>query len=260
VKAAAFSLGLLALVACSDRKSAAPPAAIGGAKPPPAGSATPTDKAHFLITAVVDDWTSTKANMIVWERDKDGWKKATSNWPAVIGRSGAAWGIGVHGEAPPREGPIKKEGDGKAPAGVFAIRGLYGLDESTPSGVKLPYESTAKGDWLCIDDPNSEHYDEIVDRKVVASDWESAEELLRDDDLYTYVVDVAHNPKRLHGKGSCIFLHVWGGPDSTTSGCTAMDKVKLQRLLETIDTNTLYVLLPKADYEALAPSWGLPPQ
>jgi D-alanyl-D-alanine dipeptidase len=251
------ALLLLALVACSDRK--APPAAIGGATPPPAGSSTPTDKAHFLVTAVVNDWTATNARMQVWERGKDGWEKATSDWPAVIGRSGAAWGIGVHGETPPREGPIKKEGDGKAPAGIFAIRGLYGVDEQTPSGVKLPYESTAKGDWLCIDDPNSEHYDEILDRKVVASDWESAEELLRDDDLYTYVVDVAHNPQRKHGKGSCIFLHVWSGKDSTTSGCTAMEKDKLLRLLETIDTNTLYVLLPKADYEALAPSWGLPP-
>jgi hypothetical protein len=38
-----------------------------------------------------------------------------------------------------------------------------------------------------------------------------------------------------------------------------MEKVHLLRLLETIDHDTLYVLLPKADYAALAASWGLPP-
>lgn len=218
-----------------------------------------TDKATHLVTAVTDDWTSTKVTMKLWERTADGWLPEGGSWAGVIGRNGTAWGIGLHGETPPREGPIKKEGDGKAPAGVFAIRSIYGLPQETPTGVKLPYETTAQGDWLCVDDPASEHYDEIVDRKQVAADWESAEELLRDDELYTYVVDIAHNPQRKKGKGSCIFFHVWGGPGTSTSGCTAMEKVHLLRLLETIDRDTLYVLLPKADYAALAASWGLPP-
>lgn len=248
---------VLALVACSDRK--APPAAVGQTKTPQT-TATLTDKAKFLITGVVDDWTSTKVTLRLWQHTKDGWAADGAPWSGVIGRSGTAWGIGLHGETPPREGPVKKEGDGKSPAGLFAIRGVYGLPTEAPKGVKLPYETTAQGDWQCVDDPNSEHYDEIVDRKVVASDWESAEELLRDDELYTFVVDIAHNPKRVHGKGSCIFLHVWAGPDSTTSGCTAMEKAKLTNVLEEIDSSTLYVLLPKADYAALAPSWGLPPQ
>ena len=136
---------------------------------------------------------------------------------------------------------------------------MYGLADEAPHGLKLPYETTAQGDWQCVDDPASEHYDEIIDRKQVAADWESAEELLRDDALYTWVVDVAHNPKRLKGKGSCIFLHVWGGASVPTSGCTAMEQVRLQSLLESLDDTTLYVLLPKADYAALAAPWGLPP-
>ena len=44
----------------------------------------------------------------------------------------------------------------------------------------------------------------------------------RKDALYTWVIDVAHNPSRVPGEGSCIFLHVWKDADSPTVGCTAM--------------------------------------
>ena len=59
----------------------------------------------------------------------------------------------------------------------------------------------------------------------------SAEEMKRPDALYTWVVDVAHNPTRLPNGGSCIFLHVWSGADSTTVGCTAMAEPKLAQLI-----------------------------
>ena len=37
-----------------------------------------------------------------------------------LGRTGLAWGLGLH-PADPGQGPVKREGDGKAPAGVFAL-------------------------------------------------------------------------------------------------------------------------------------------
>jgi L,D-peptidoglycan transpeptidase YkuD (ErfK/YbiS/YcfS/YnhG family) len=245
-------------VACSDTKPAAPPAALPTTQPPKPATLIPATT-KLLVTGVVDDWTSTKATLRVWRRDGDAWKPTGDAWPAVVGRTGTAWGIGLHGNVN-REGPVKKEGDGKSPAGVFAIDGAFGVAEEPPKGAKLPYESTARGDWQCVDDPASDHYAQIVDRKQVPSDWHSHEEMLRPDALYTWVVDVAHNPEHVAGKGSCIFLHVWGGKDTTTVGCTAMEEPRLVALLSQLDPadHPLYVLLPRAEYAALASSWGLP--
>ena len=94
----------------------------------------------------------------------------------------------------------------------------------------MPYDQST--DLQCVDDAASDHYTQIVDRKQVASDWQSAEEMRRDDGLYEWVLDVAHNPDAKPGAGSCIFLHVWSGPESTTVGCTAMEKPRLEALLK----------------------------
>ena len=180
----------------------------------------------------------------------------------MIGSAGAAWGSGLHGLGAPagRDGPRKHEGDRKSPAGVFAIRGAYGYAARPPDGTKLPYVAT-DDQWQCVDDPASSHYAEILDRRrTQAIDWKSAEQMHRPDVLYTWVVDVAHNASRTAGEGSCIFLHVWSGPDSTTVGCTAMDEHKLAGVLSILDPQTapLYVLLPRAEYRALEVPWGLP--
>ena len=238
-----------------------PPASLTSLKPASGFSIPKTS--HVLVTAVVDDWTSTKATLTLWDNENmyGVWTKKGASWPAVIGKTGAAWGIGLHGDgAPNREGPLKKEGDGKSPAGVFEILGAYGVAEEPPASWKEPYETTAHGDWQCVDDPSSDHYGEIVDRKQVPSDWQSHEEMLRDDVLYTWVVDIGHNPDHVPSKGSCIFFHVWGGKDSTTVGCTAMAQPDIEALLGRLNPkdHPVYVLLPRADYQALAPAWGLP--
>jgi L,D-peptidoglycan transpeptidase YkuD (ErfK/YbiS/YcfS/YnhG family) len=221
---------------------------------------------HQLITAITDSWTSTHATLQVWTRTAGGtWTaRAAAPWPAVLGRDGSAWGVGLHGAGAPagRDGAVKTEGDGKSPAGMFAIRSAYGYADEPPKDTKLDYTSTGRGDLECVDDPASEHYASIVDRKQVAADWESSESLLIDDNQYKWIIDVAHNPERKPRAGSCIFLHVWGGPETTTSGCTAMQAKSLEELLRTLDPESkpVYVLLPRADYDALAVAWGLPAQ
>ena len=62
------------------------------------------------------------------------------------------------------------------------------------------------------------------------------------------------------GAGSCIFLHVWSGPDSNTVGCTAIPKRDVYKLLQLLEPETVFVLLPRAEYRALQDQWGLPPQ
>ena len=210
-----------------------------------------------LVTAITDDWDATKATLQIWKRAGDGWVKEGDAWPAVIGKTGAAWGDGLHGRGAPdgAKGPAKREGDGKSPAGAFALRGAYGYADKVKTGLAYtPVTPT----WQCVDDPRSTHYATIVDRKTVAVDWTSAETMRRDDALYTWVIDVAHNPAHIPGDGSCIFLHVWSGPASTTVGCTAMAEPRLAELLGRLDPRAVFVLLPRAAYDALAPRWRLP--
>ena len=214
-----------------------------------------------LLTAIVPDWTSTTAELQLWQRDGAGWRALGEPWPGVVGRTGAAWGVGLHGTGAPagRDGPFKHEGDGKSPAGAFAIRGLYGYTAAPPEGTHLAYTALADP-WQCVDDPASRHYDEILDRRSVTVDWKSAEQMRRPDVLYTWVVDLGHNPARTPGDGSCIFLHVWNGPDSSTVGCTAMDEDRLTHLVAALDPTASFVLLPRAEYDALAGAWRLPPR
>ena len=121
----------------------------------------------------------------------------------------------------------------------------------------LPYTQTT-ADWQCVDDPASSHYTQIVEGSHLAVDWTSAEPMRRRDELYTWVIDIAHNRAATPGGGSCIFFHVWRGPKSVTVGCTAMPEPALAKLIGGLDATAVYVLLPRAEYDAFAASWGLP--
>jgi len=213
-----------------------------------------------LVVAIVDSWDATAATLRRYRRGGTTWQLVGEPWPGVVGQTGTAWGAGLHGPGKPagREGPVKREGDGKSPAGVFALRGSYGYAKSAPAGTKLAYTSVSEP-WKCVDDPASTHYDTILDRRTVKQDWKSAEDMRRSDELYTWTIDVAHNPKHLPGGGSCIFLHVWRGTKSATVGCTAMAEAKLAALLADLDREAAYVLLPRSEYDALATAWALPP-
>jgi L,D-peptidoglycan transpeptidase YkuD (ErfK/YbiS/YcfS/YnhG family) len=215
-----------------------------------------------LVTAIVPDWNATSAELRLWTREAGGaWQPSGPSWQGVIGRTGAAWGTGLHGTGAPRgrTGPAKHEGDGKSPAGVFGLAASFGYAPAPPPHAGLPYTAVDTS-WKCVDDPASRHYNQILDERTVRADWTSAEEMRRSDKLYTWVVEVAHNPARTRGDGSCIFLHVWGGPASATVGCTAMAEDRLAALLGSLtpDAAPAFVLLPRAEYDALAPVWKLP--
>lgn len=253
-----LALVLSALVAC------------GKSEPPPPATALPHEvmssdvippETQQIVTAIIPAWTSTTAELRLYERasGKAAWKLVDGPWPAVIGKTGAGWGMGRHGRGPypGRTGPLKAEGDGRSPAGAFLLQGAYGYADTAKAG--LPYQHV-DDNWQCVDDVKSARYNTILDKRTVTPDWTSAEQMKRPDVLYTWVVDVAHNPTRLPGGGSCIFLHVWSGPDSTTVGCTAMEEPRLAKLIGRLatDRQPMFVLLPAAEYAALAPAWGLP--
>lgn len=172
-----------------------------------------------------------------------------------------AWGRGLH---PGTSGVGKIEGDGCAPAGIFAITALFGAapaDSLLARVAKLPYQP-ATPDLKAIDDPASQYYNRIVDQSTVAQpDWASCEDMLRNDQRYVIGAVVAHNAEPVTpGAGSCIFLHVWEGDGQPTAGCTAMALADMRDVASWLDgaARPLLAQLPQPEYEALRDAWGLP--
>jgi D-alanyl-D-alanine dipeptidase len=242
-----------------------PPVAVADAATAPAPSTSPIPAATLvLVTSITPDWDATTGELAVYRRDAStaAWRRDRA-WPATVGHAGLAWGAGLHGAGAPsdRDGPVKREGDGKAPAGAFTLDAAYGYAAAPPAGTRLRY-TAVDPTWHCVDDPKSRSYNKIVDEDDVAKDWSSAEDMRRDDALYTWVVDVGHNRAATPGGGSCIFLHVWSGPKGPTLGCTSMAKPALEKLLVDLDpaAHPVLVQLTAAEYDALASAWQLPPR
>jgi L,D-peptidoglycan transpeptidase YkuD (ErfK/YbiS/YcfS/YnhG family) len=179
----------------------------------------------------------------------------------MLGRAGLAWGRGLH---PAMPGLQKREGDGRSPAGVFAITALFGEAEPGSSfarAAKLPYLCASAG-LKCIDDAASAQYNRIVHQSRVAQrDWASCEDMRRDDQRYVVGAVVAHNLEpRVPGAGSCIFLHVWEREGLPTAGCTAMALADMTTIAGWLDGAAVPVLvqLPEAEFGSLREVWDLP--
>jgi D-alanyl-D-alanine dipeptidase len=219
-----------------------------------------------LVMVVTDSWNATSGQLTRWERAGQGaWKQVGRAVPVTVGRAGLGWGYGLHPDDLPLEdkGPLKGEGDGRAPAGAFRLSALWGYADKPPEGATLPYH-TSTPKTFCVDDPRSKLYDQIVEQ-TAEKRWATAEPMRRMDQAYTWVVVVDHNATPVvAGQGSCIFLHAHPSPTETppppTSGCTAMplsDVEELARWLKAAAEPVL-VQLPKEVYEHLAKEWKLP--
>lgn len=259
-------MGALAIGGCREprRRPAAAPGMVidaGAIDSSEIRTVRVPDETRELVVVTTADWEATAATMSRWRRGPDGWQRVGAPWSAVVGRTGLGWGRGVHGDGAPDglTGPDKREGDGRAPAGLFALGAGYGYAAAPPSGTRLPYRALTES-WRCVDDPASPRYGQVFDAAGLTVDWRSAEDMRRADALYAWVIDVRHNPAAVPGGGSCIFLHVWAGADDTTVGCTAMAEPDLVTLVAGLDpaARPLLVQLPAPVYGAVAAAWGLP--
>jgi L,D-peptidoglycan transpeptidase YkuD (ErfK/YbiS/YcfS/YnhG family) len=213
------------------------------------------------VVSITLDWDSTAAVVYRYARLDAGqpWKLVGKPIEAVVGRGGLGWGRGL---AEPGEGPVKREGDGRAPAGIFALGPAFGYApaDSVP-WIRLPYVHS-RASVKCVDDPASRAYNRLVDQDTVAAvDWNSHEEMLLHNDVYRYGAWVSHNDAPpLPGAGSCIFLHIWRGPGVPTVGCTAMAQDALVELLAWLDPRAHPVLIqaPRSALDRLMSSLGMP--
>ena len=210
-----------------------------------------------LLLSLSAHWNAAHGQLQRYERAAGGdWEPVGAPVATVLGRCGMAWGRGLH---PPVAGPSKREGDGRAPAGVFAVTALFG-DGPPAAAFRLPYRP-ARPSLKCVDDPASAHYNCLVDTADTHPDWASCEDMLRPDRRYALGATVAHNTDPpAPGAGSCIFLHVWETPATPTAGCTAMALEDMRALALWLDAARapLLVQLPAAEFARRQRAWGLP--
>ncbi len=219
-------------------------------------------KSRQLVLVVTPDWNAVDGRLWRYERGsaKENWQQLSAGLPVVVGKKGMAWGRGLHEKQ--TDGPIKKEGDGKSPAGIFRLSSAFGYASVAEAGtIKLPY-TCLTGTIECVDDVKSEHYNTIPDRRNIASpDWNSSEKMRMQQDYYRWGVVVDHNAAPIvKGGGSCIFLHIWNHAGAGTAGCTAMEAAKMEELLRWLDpaATPLLVQLTEAEYKRLCDKWQLP--
>lgn len=222
---------------------------------------SPIQAAQQLLITVADHWDSIHGQLIALQRAGDRWSWACKPIAVTLGKHGLQYAQGLVAWD---EVSLKKEGDWKTPVGAFTLSGAFGY-APTANFTALPYCAVTEK-HKAVDDPKSRYYNQIVRTDIVTEkDWQSAEDMLRQDDLYKWgiVVDFNKNPV-VAGSGSCIFMHLWRDANRYTAGCTAMaesDMAFLLRWLRPVpkpvlvqgDRTTLNQLLPQLGLTAALP-------
>ena len=220
------------------------------------------------VVVKTDNWTAHQGSLHFYERsspEDDIRRPVGGAIPVVVGRNGLGWGVGLHTAADmdtPRDGgPEKREGDGRAPAGIFRLSSAFGYASPVKHAwIRLPYHEATPA-LRCVDDAQSRHYNRIVDTGLIKTDWKSDEEMRRGDAQYRLGIVVDHNANPvIPGRGSCIFMHIWKGSGAGTAGCTAMSRENMEILLRWLDptANPVLIQLPAATYKQQRPLWRLP--
>ncbi len=219
---------------------------------------TPPHSQIVIVTTA--GWDSVGGTLHAFDWQGDHWELALQPIPIVVGKNGLAWGRGTE-DFTDRQGPVKREGDKRSPAGMFELGTAFGYAPAEEAAwIKSPYVPVI-GSTMCIEDVASTHYNQILDEGATEADWNSTDHMLRKDDLYEWGMFVKHNASPpTPGGGSCIFLHVWRENDLGTAGCTAMDKSRIKDLLAWLDpeASPLLIQLPRAEYAPFLQTYNLP--
>ena len=230
---------------------------------PARGGPLPAGCAQMLV-GTARDWDDSHVTLHRLERAGGRWQVVGTPWQGRLGKAGLIWGLGLHTNPP--QARIKEEGDGRAPAGIFAIGEAYGL--CTPDQVtrkkNMSYTRLGPRD-MWVEDPTSPYYNQHLrmPHDEPRTPWEKKQQMKLNDPAHVLKLFIAHNapPKPVPNRGSAIFLHVWRSDGARpTTGCTTMPELRLREVIAWLDPalHPVYVLLPKQEYATYRQAWGLP--
>ncbi len=222
---------VLALVICL---SPWPAPALGQACP------DPLQGARRLVLVTADTMETYTATAQLFERAAaaDAWRSLGPAEPALLGRTGMAWGHGFHHLRKDGE-PAKVEGDKRTPAGIYRIGQSFGFNASEQPGYIKITEDT-----ICVDDPRSPAYNTITSRTAVGA--RVHREIMHTNPRYRKGLVVNYPTDAAAKAGSCIFIHVHRSPTSPTLGCVALPEARVAALQEFAGPGAVLAVLPKA--------------
>ena len=205
----------------------------------------PSDSSQLLFVQTAG-WNEKEGTLQRYKRVKNSkaWVKVGKPISIILGRNGLGWGKGLH-TTPSDAKYIKKEGDGRAPAGLFSLKNGFGYNDFN---ISFPYAAYKRTDH-CVDDSNSKWYNKIIDSTKVEKDYKSFEYMKLNNNQYKYGIVVNHNPEQIKNAGSCIFMHIRSGNGKGTAGCTAMNEDKIMTILKWLkrEDKPLLLQLPKEE-------------
>lgn len=191
------------------------------------------------IVVLTENHDTTSGSLQRYEREPGGvWRAVGGRVAVVVGRTGLA------------NIDAKHEGDGKSPSGVYSFGTAFGF--APAADFLVPYRQL-RDTTECVDDTGSRYYNQIVDHDAVpAVDWTSSEKM-RAVSVYQWGIVVNYNTPAAPKRGSCIFMHIWSGPSSSTAGCTAMPQAELETILRWLDpaANPRLVQFTRSEYRGL---------
>ena len=156
--------------------------------------------------------------------DRSGtWSRSSSDGRGWRGTTGSV-------RAAPGE-PVKREGDGRSPAGAFALDTAFGFDsrDVTPGCVCPTCGCARRRSASTMRDPRTTTRSWTA---TACSAWTGRAPRRCGRSISTRTACTWRTTRRRRRcAGSCIFLHVWAGPRSVTAGCTAMDVDALKELI-----------------------------
>ena len=136
-------------------------------------------------------------------------------------------------------GKKKIEGDNITPSGTFNIVKIYYRADRVkkmPSKFR-PIKITKKMGWC--DDPNSKDYNQLINLPTKYT----YEKLYRKDNVYDLLIVLDYNiMPTIKNKGSAIFIHVARQNYKKTSGCIALKKNHLTKLIKAIKKGTKVII------------------
>jgi L,D-peptidoglycan transpeptidase YkuD (ErfK/YbiS/YcfS/YnhG family) len=172
-------------------------------------------KSSQILLVTNEHAAASRGMLYVLEKSDNLWHGAFPPFSALIGKKGFA---------PPGE---KKEGDGRTPSGVFALKRTFGHAQKI--GSLMPYRQAGIED-IWVDDASAADYNHWVRKGETTAN--SFELMKREDDCYKYGIIVEYNTDPVvPGAGSAIFIHVRRGEDTPTLGCIALAESDMLKLL-----------------------------
>ena len=178
-----------------------------------------TGSARQLVTVEAADWTTTYAEVELWQKVGGCWEPVAGPWSARIGENGFS--------------DQHREGDGTTPTGMYRVGPVMYGNAPNP-GVHEQYVRLQCGDWW-DEDPTSAEYNTFQEVPCDATPSFSggSEALWKETAPYPSfaVIDFNTGPVVPYA-GSAIFFHADIG--TATNGCVSVPLGDLDRALDWI--------------------------